>query len=75
MGTTVAAGYIVGMSTGRPEGTTLKRGYDVGIDFSGCNLLTDWDVLLTILNVNDLCTKLSQEINIQCAFDQQPLTK
>ena len=40
----IAAGYNVGVSGGRPEGTTLDRGYDVGrshesdIDFTGCDL-------------------------------------
>ena len=75
VGTTAAAGYnnIIGMSSGRPEGTTLERGYDVGtctnfaIDFSGCNLPTDWDVSSTTLNINDdLHTTLGQKINMQC---------
>ena len=67
---------------GRPEGTTLDKGYSVGrysnpdIDFSGCDLHTDWDTSATSLNIsNDLCTKLKQRINTQHAFDQQPLTK
>ena len=82
VGTTAAAGYNVGISSGRPEGTTLERGYDVRtctnftIDFSGCNLPTDWDVSSTTLNINDyLHTKLSREINMQRVFDQEPLTK
>lgn len=79
VGTTAAAGYNIGMSSGRPDGTTIERGYDVinfAIDFSGCNLPTDRDVSSTTLNINDdLHTKLSQEINMQRAFDQQPLTK
>ena len=82
VGTTEAAGYNVGRSNGRPVGTTLERGYDVGrytnfaIELSGCDLPTDWDVLSSTLNIDhDLHTKLTQEINMQRAFDQQPLTK
>ena len=79
--TTAAAGYSVGISTGRPAGTTVDGGYDVGrhaystIDFSRCILPIDWDTSLSSLNINDdLHTKLSQRINMQRTFDQQPLT-
>ena len=76
VGTMAAARYSVGMSTGRPEGTTLDKGYDVGkrtnstVDFSASELPTN------VLNINDgVRTKLGQQINMQHAFDQQPLTK
>ena len=74
-GTTMAAGYNVG---GRPEGTTLDRGYDVGrshesdIDFTGCDLPSDWDVSTNTLNISD--EKLIQQISVQRNFDQKPLT-
>ena len=76
VGTTAAAGYSVGMSTGRPEGTTVGRCTNSAIDFSGYDLPTDWDVTSSVFNINDdLRTKLSQEINMQRALDQQALTK
>jgi hypothetical protein len=55
-GTTLASGYSVGVSGGRPEGTTLDKGYIVGthsnldIDFSGCDLPTEWDTSSTVSN-------------------------
>ena len=59
----------------------MDGGYDVGrhaystIDFSRCILPIDWDTSLSSLNIDDdLHTKLSQRINMQRTFDQQPLT-
>ena len=83
-GTTLAAGYDVGLCGGCPEDTTLDRGYGVGrhtcsnsvVDFNGCNLPSDWDVLSDKANVSDdLRSKLRQRISTQRSFDQQPLTK
>ena len=73
------------MSGGRPDDTTLDRGYNVGrsstnsdhIDLSVRDLPIDWDTSSNTLNINNhLTTKLiCQRIGMQRAFDQQPLTK
>ena len=68
--------YISGDSTTLDKRYGVSRRNNSVVDFNGCDLPIDWDTLSTTLDVcDDLRTKLGQRSNMQCAFDQEPLTK